>query len=224
MKNRKRCTVQAARTAACALAFLAAAVLPLSAQDDEDAPADFTAISPIFGQLVAFTQPAGFVPVFEQPTADRYIREAVPKGETAERWTQMITVTGAKGVAADPRASPEAFALAIVGGFKRACPETFSSAVLSRDPVDEHDAFAVVASCGTVGPEGAARSETALIVAIAGTEDYYTVQWAERGAADDALDIGEDTWRDRLDQLSPISLCPIVPGEKAPYPSCVGAD
>lgn len=228
MHDQQRCGTDGARriAAVLALALLAtAAAAPLHAADDDEAPAGFTAISPIFGQLVAFTQPSRFVPVFEEPTAGRYIREAVPKGETVESWTEMITVTGIKGAAADPQASPEGFASSIVEGFKRACPQTFATGVLSENQIDGHDAFAVVASCGSVGAEGAAHGETALIVAIKGAQDVYTIQWAERSeAAAEPIDIDDDAWRDRFEQLSPIRLCPIVPGEKAPYPSCVAAD
>ncbi|MGH6710628.1 MAG: hypothetical protein ACREEK_16835 [Bradyrhizobium sp.] len=38
-------------------------------------------------------------------------------------------------------------------------------------------------------------------------------------AAQSAIDEGK--WLARLGQLQPIRLCPIVPGEPAPYPSCV---
>ncbi|WP_439544396.1 hypothetical protein [Hyphomicrobium sp.] len=228
MHDRQRCGIVGLRRGGSLLGLLllaTAAAGSLYAADDDDTPAGFTAISPIFGQLVAFTQPPGFVPVFEEPTANRYIREAVPKGETVENWTQMITITGVKGAAADPEASPEGFASAIVDGFKRTCPQTFATAVLSEDQIDGHDAYAVVASCGSVGTEGAAHSETALIVAIEGAEDYYTIQWAERSeAAAEPLDIDDDAWRQRFEQLSPIRLCPIVPGESAPFPSCVAAD
>jgi hypothetical protein len=228
MHDRHHCSTHSARRLAgiLGLTLLAtAAAAPLHAAGDDEAPAGFTAISPIFGQLVAFTQPSRFVPAVEEPTAGRYIREAVPKGETVESWTEMITITGIKGTAADPQASPEGFATSIVEGFKRACPETFATQMLSDDPIDDHDAFAVVASCGSVGPKGAAHGETALIVAIKGAADYYTIQWAERSeAASEPLDIDDDTWRDRFEQLSPIRLCPIVPGERAPYPSCVAAN
>jgi hypothetical protein len=33
--------------------------------------------------------------------------------------------------------------------------------------------------------------------------------------------VSDDRWGARLRVLSPIDLCPIVPGEAAPYPSCV---
>jgi hypothetical protein len=50
---------------------------------------------------------------------------------------------------------------------------------------------------------------------------YYTLQWAERGPAAGKIAIDEAKWQARLRQLQPIRLCPILPGEHAPYPSCV---
>ena len=71
-------------------------------------PASFTVISPIFGQLVRFSMPSSFIAVGENTRGGHYLREAVPKGESAERWSQMITVTGAKGLAGNPDISPQA--------------------------------------------------------------------------------------------------------------------
>jgi hypothetical protein len=185
-------------------------------------PAALTVISPIFGQLVAFSQPSSFVVGFEKATATNYIRESVPKGETVERWAQMITVTGAKGLAAKPEITPAVFAGLITDGFRKACPDTFATVSLGEPEIAGHKAFAVVVGCGTVGAGGSTRSETALILAIRGASDVYTIQWAERGAASrQSPTIDKAVWQKRLGQLSPIRLCPIVAGEKAPYPSCV---
>ena len=63
------------------------------------APASFTVISSVFGQLVRIAIPAGFVAIHENTEDTFYIREAVLKGETANQWSQMITVTGARGLA-----------------------------------------------------------------------------------------------------------------------------
>jgi len=206
-------------------AFILLLLSPLAAMAlaDETKTPSFTAVSPIFGELVAFSQPASFVPVFEDATADRYIREAVPKGETVEDWTQMITVTGAKGLAGNPEVTPTSFASLIADGFNKACPETFSAFDLGDMDIAGHKAFAAVVSCGSVAMGGKSHSETALVLAIKGASEYYTIQWAERTAASahpPAID--KALWTRRLDELGPVRLCPIVPGEKAPYPSCVG--
>jgi len=62
-----------------------------------------------------------------------------------------------------------------------------------------------------------------LIVAVKGIADYYTIQWAERTPSSaENLTIDDAKWKGRLDKLTPIRICPIVGGEKAPYPSCLG--
>ena len=208
------------RTGLCLAALGALIVSAASAQGL--APTAFRVISPIFGQLVTFSMPASFVVVAENNSGPNYIREAVPKGETVNRWTQMITVTGAKGLAggpkANPDATPETFAGSIVGGFRSACPESFAAQGFGPTKFGDQDAYVAVASCGSVGADR--HGETALIVAVKGRADYYTLQWAERTQGPGKPAIDEAKWLDRLRQLQPIRFCPIVPGEAAPYPSC----
>lgn len=130
----------------------------------------------------------------------------------------MITVTGAKGAVGNPKATPESVAGSIVGGFKSACPDTFAAKGFGPTKFGDQDAYVAVGSCGSVGADR--HSETALIVAVKGRADYYTLQWAERGSTAGKAAIDEAKWLDRLRQLQPIRFCPIVPGEPAPYPSC----
>jgi hypothetical protein len=46
------------------------------------------------------------------------------------------------------------------------------------------------------------------------------LQWAERAPTVAKGVIDEAKWQARLRQVQPIRVCPIVPGERAPYPSC----
>lgn len=201
--------------------YLAALAAMLGSAAAAEAPPAFKVISPIFGQLVSFSMPQTFVVIGENTNGPSYIREAVLKGETADRWTQMITVTGAKAMAANPKASPEAFAASIAGGFKSACPDTFVAKGLGPTKFGDQDAYVALASCGSVVSAPDKHSETALVVAVKGNTDYYTLQWAERTPASGKPMIDEAKWLERLRQLQPIRLCPIMPGEAAPYPSCV---
>jgi hypothetical protein len=187
----------------------------------EGPPTVFKVISPIFSQLVTFSMPSTFVVVGENTNGPSYIREAVLKGETAARWTQMITVTGAKAMVANPKMSPEIFAASIAGGFKSACPDTFAAKGVGPAKFGDQDGYVALASCGSVVSAPDKHSETALVVAVKGSADYYTLQWAERTPASGKPVIDEAKWLERLRQLQPIRLCPIVPGEAAPYPSCV---
>lgn len=185
------------------------------------ATSGYSVISPIFGQLVSFTLPVEFRTVFEKGNQKNYIREAVLNGETVERWTQMVTVTGAKGLAADPDITPEAFAAYIAEGFRNSCPDSYSAQILQGGKLDSKwDQLAAVVSCGRSPETGG--SESALILVIRGEKDYYTIQWAERGfPSAAALPVNQAKWNGRLAKLSPINLCPIVAGEPAPYPSCM---
>jgi hypothetical protein len=180
------------------------------------------AISPIFSQLVAFKMPLSFQVVNEETGAHSYIREAVPKGETTEQWTQMITVTGYKDAAADPGPPPAALINTIADGFTKACPDTVSVGDLGKPPIDGYPAQLAFVACGSATDGGSAHREAALILAIKGSHDYYTIQWAERGPAQATRVAFDQThWMEKLKQLMPIFLCAKVSGEQAPYPSCV---
>ena len=197
-------------------AVLAALVLPASAESER--PKAFTVISPVFGQLVTFSMPLNFAVVAEDTRGAHYTREAVPKGETSERWTEMITITGAKGVSANPNMTPEKFAGGMAAGFKRICPDSFAAKALGETKFGAANAFVVVVGCGAVS----GHSETALIAVVRGAADFYTIQWAERGATVSVPPVEDARWPQRLRALQPIALCAIVPGEAAPYPSCLG--
>ncbi len=203
-----------------AIGLLGTSIVRSWAQNPAAAPASLTVISPVFGQLVRFSMPARFTAVFENAKEAFYIREAVLKGETANQWSQMITVTGARGLAGSANFSPQNLAESIVGGFKRACPESFTAKALGGTKFGAQDAFVGVASCGAVGADK--HSEAALIVAVKGNSDAYTIQWAERTAQSSSGPVIDETkWQARLRELMPIRLCAIVAGEAAPYPSCL---
>lgn len=196
-----------------------------AADGDEETPPSQVAISPIFSQLVMFSMPGNFLAVAENVTEDRYIREAVINGESVDAWTQMITVTGAKGLAQAEGATAKAFVESIASGFQNACPQTFTLKPLGSSTISEYEAYAAIAGCGTVASSPSGHGESALLIALKGDDDMYTIQWAERspGSAE-APTFADDTWTSRREQLDPIRLCAIVDGEAAPYPSCLNAN
>src|SRR3954468_13061445 len=197
---------------------------PKSAAPKPTPPASVTVISPVFGQLVRFSLPSAFAAVsFEKTNGPSYIRESVLKGETVSAWTQMITVTGAQGLAANPQVTPQSFAVSMAAGFKKACPDTFAVKPFGAIKFGDQDGFVAVVGCGSIETTPDKHGETALIIAVKGSADYYTIQWAERAppsAEKPAID--EAKWQGRLSKLKPIRFCTIVPGEAMPYPSCVG--
>jgi hypothetical protein len=180
------------------------------------------AISPIFSQLLAFKMPLAFHVANEETAPHSYIREAVLQGETVDQWTQMITVTGYKGVAADPGPPPAVLINTLADNFKKACPDTITVGDLGSIPIDGYPAGLAFLACGTAIEGGNAHSEAALVLVVKGTQDYYSIQWAERGPAQASrVAFDEQHWLSRLKQLMPVFLCARVSGEKAPYPSCI---
>jgi hypothetical protein len=133
----------------------------------------------------------------------------------------MVTLTGAKGLAANQAVTAQRLVEQIAGGFQRACPSSFAAQPFGTLKISGYDAFVALFGCGTVS-SGFPRSEVAMVLAVKGAADYYTIQWAERAqesAQRPVLD-GEK-WLGRLKQLNPIKVCDRVPNEPAPYPSCI---
>lgn len=180
-----------------------------------------TAITPVYSQLVRFSYPPGFEPAYARDGGSQYIQEYVLEGETVEKWSQMVTLTGAKDLAPNPKVTPQRFVQHIAAGFQRACPSTFAAQGIGTVKISGHEAFIAIVGCGAVSGSKA-RSEIAVILAIKGSADYYTIQWAERAqptGQPPALDARK--WLARLKRLNPIKVCARIPGEPAPYASCM---
>lgn len=180
-------------------------------------------ITPVFHRLVAFTLPPPFKMSFERTTGNIYVREHVPAGENVDEWTRMISLSGVQGLSYNADATLPAYLQALARGFQRHCPETYVALDLGPQPLVKEPSFATVVSCGRVSSGGKAHSETSVMLAIRGPDDFYVLQWTERGR-DSAHPLALDSklWSARLAQLGPVQLCPIVPGEGPPYPSCGG--
>ena len=179
------------------------------------------AVTPVFSELVRFTPPEGFAIALEDARDPHYTREMVPEGETSELWTQMITLKAEKGLSADPKSTPQPYLEKFAGNFRGVCPETFAAKWIGPTTISGHDAHVAWLSCGTLESGSNARSDSFLIVAIKGTNDFYRILWTERGpASSQPIVFDEAKWGDKLKQLNSIRICAKVPGEAAPYPSC----
>lgn len=180
-------------------------------------------ITPVFHRLVAFSLPPPFKLAFERTTGNIYVREHVPEGESVDEWSRMITLSGVQGMAYSPEATPHGYLQALARGFQRHCPDSYVALDLGPQPLAKEPSFATVVSCGRVTSGGKAHSETSIMVAIKGSDDFYALQWTEHGAdSSQPLALDGKYWTARLAQLGPVQLCPIVPGEGPPYPSCGG--
>jgi hypothetical protein len=209
------------------LVLVAGLVTAALAAGQIPAGASVEVISPVFHQLVAYSLPSGFqFNAPEHANAKSYLREVPLKGQTVEHWTQMITLTGENGATATGLTVEQMMNI-LASGYKSSCPQTFAYEPAGATTISGQKAFVALVSCGRVtdagGAPDAVHSESAMILAIAGSQDMYTLQWAERAApSDNPLPPDVAKWKERLHLLEPIHVCAEVPGEKAPYPSCLG--
>ena len=177
-----------------------------------------TVVTPIYSQLVAFPIPANFKADYESEHQGSYIVEFVPHGESVKDWSQMVTVTGAAGLAGQMPVAE--FADRLAAGYQNACPQTFAALRLVAPVIaGAKAAFAGYLGCGSSGT----RSEAMVFVIVQGRSEIYSIQWAERGPAlTTPPNPDPDIWLARADALGLLRLCDPVPGEAAPYPSCTG--
>jgi hypothetical protein len=200
-------------------------------QPSNNLPADLApdtliqTITPVFGQLVLLPREARFQTMNERTNGPIYMQESVPRGESLTQWTEMLTLQGFRGLAANPQASPIAMVQSIAGGFRNACPQTFAARGLGVVQLGGAEGYAAVIGCGSnpaVGSSGFV-SETMAIVVMRGRADLYAMQWAERGPSmAQAPRLDDPKWTQRIRHLMGARLCDPQPGETAPYPSCSG--
>ncbi len=173
-------------------------------------------VSPIYGQLVAVAVPQDFRAGYEHEENGSYLLELTPRTETVDAWSQMITLSGGKGLAG--KLSVLDVATELAKGYQDACPTTFSARSFPAPKVKgASEAFQGYLGCGDTG----GQSEAIVFVVIKGASDIYTVQWAERGAPQSKpMEPDPAHWRPRADTLSLARVCTKVAGEQAPYPSC----
>jgi TPR repeat protein len=184
-----------------------------------------TWVGPVYSQLLSFSVPPTFRQAAIKSDSASYSSGWIPENETTEKWTKMVVLTGARGLASTPNLSPKTFADMMAQYFKKSCPDSFTRSELFEGKISGHDAFITVFHCGVLIPPAQNTAESAMIALIKGASDYYSIQWLERGAATQGqIEIDKASWLEKFKKLEPIKLCPVVPGEQAPYASCVNAN
>lgn len=178
-----------------------------------------TTAVPVFGEVVRFQTPQGFKTASETKEAEYYAFSLVPKAENAKTWSEMVSVTGTKGLA--KHVTAPAFASVTQTTTKARCPTSYAFLDLGALTIDGYPASASVHGCGSSKSDTGNEKDVSLIIAIQGKEDLLTVQWSIRGPAEKAPpQLDPAVWTSRLKALGPIKICRRVPGEKPPFVSC----
>ena len=127
------------------------------------------------------TAAAGFVIGFEKANADQSILERIPKGESVQQWTRMLTSQRFNGRARDP--GPEQLLVNIRGLLAHSCPGATTSPIVAMT-VSGRPAARMRADCPLNGQTG--LPETFFIIAFAGISDLFAEQVAFRHVPSDA--------------------------------------
>ncbi|MGL4604649.1 MAG: hypothetical protein ACRCU9_10940 [Iodobacter sp.] len=199
-----------------------AGVLAASVNVKDFVPLQVTTAIPLFSQMLLFSYPKGFTLIHSERRSEIFFQQYVLDGESKNDWSQAVRITALKNMAADLTITPERVAASIAKGYLSDCPNSHTFTPFSGLKSGRHNVFAIVMSCGTIAPkQSAPYSRSELTIVIQGDKDYYTVQWIERSLPSEGpIPFNQDKWSDRFKFLIPIKLCPVIPGEKPPYPSC----
>jgi hypothetical protein len=137
-------------------------------------PLVLAAVSPALDRLVSPSL-SGFVVDYEAGNAEQAIREEVPKGETVQQWTRMVTTQWFAGVST--RLTAAQFLQNVAGGLEQSCPKaTTTKPVLGTRSGRPSAQFR--ANCPYLASTG--KPETFYMLAIAGPSDLHVKQVAFR--------------------------------------------
>lgn len=207
------------------LVLSAASFAPFAAAQSTLSLPTATVVTPIFGELFAHSIPAGFRGQAEQTNGDLYLRALVLASDLDAEWKQRILTTGKRATGQLASLTSKQFAMQIARGFQQSCPATFSGGAMAEGKIGTgHGVYIMLVSCGshTLTTTKAATSESALVAVVQGDQNFYSVQWSERGApVDRAPTANLDLWSSRLKAITPFLVCERRPEEAPPYPSCL---
>lgn len=153
------------------------------------------AAAPAGERLMAAT-PTGFVSAFSAQQGQMTIEERIPRGETVEHWSRMITVQRFAGIA---QLGSRHLLERIADGLKQACPDGAATPI-GDSVIDGRTVSTMRADCPLNPQTG--KPETFFAKVFTGATDLYSVQFAFRstpGAADIAA---------AQAYLSSVALCP----------------
>ncbi len=119
----------------------------------------------------------GFVVVHEKANLNQSIREEVPKGQTARRWSKMVTTQWFRKL--PERMTPAEYAGTMIKSLPTSCPGATASPLQSLK-VSGFDAVRFKVVCPNTAN---GMAESFFMLAVAGGGDMYVKQVAFRGEA-----------------------------------------
>ena len=166
-----------------AAAALLLAAVPWTSGAESKSDTSYDAVIPLYGRVLGFQLPDGFVAQAPKSNGTNFLMEFLPKGETVENWTRLVTIQAYKGAARQPANSADIAR----GAFEpKAC--TIGPVYLFSGEQVVHGALKrslVVNGCASL-PAGAypkamkGASERDAILFFRDADTLYTLNYAER--------------------------------------------
>ncbi len=132
------------------------------------------AIAAFVNENLITTAPAGYHVAFQNKGDEGLITEWVPAGETAENWTEMVTVQ----VFYHLKMSPEAFMTDLETQWLRSCPGADRAQPIVNAVENGYPTLVWLLSCPQNPSSG--KVEITWFKAVQGTDSFYVVQKAFR--------------------------------------------
>jgi hypothetical protein len=138
----------------------------------------------LFGRILLFEMPAGFIPQPPQQARGQYLMELLPRGESFENWSSLITITAFDGVGSSSTSITD-IARQIFANSPCAGTQTYNDGGIATTQ-DGLQQAVIALSCDDL-PAGAysgaiaGASERAAIYVFRDERSLYTLQYAVRG-------------------------------------------
>ena len=131
---------------------------------------------------IYFELPPGFEQGFEESDESFFIQEWVPKGESVNDWSEMLTLT----IQNMPNIDPVEFFNHMADGWEKSCPE-YGGLLLHEGLENNYPVALWFLKCPANPMTG--KPEFAYIKGIAGNDNFYTVQLAYALLSEEITDL-----------------------------------
>lgn len=159
---------------------------------------------PIFNQKLEFSYSTDYKIGFQQTQAGVFMMELIPKKDSVENWTEMLTVSGYKDLASAQ--TPDSAMKLESDSIKAACPKDFVFEKIDYKHSQNYPVALAIVGCSK-HPTLAGKSELALQLVIKGKKDIYMLKKAFHQATNAKDSLSKANYKARADELLNVQVC-----------------
>jgi hypothetical protein len=171
--------------------------------------------SRVWSQAVVHAIPDGWKLVQQGASADgaRYTLNYAPEGASPSSWTELITVTGFKDMAKDPKASPAGMVEYLARQKRAVCPDRAVAISAGDVMLGQRRGNIAIVGCGQLPSDiagiKAGEGEISLHIVISGDKDMYVITRLQRVAPYEpsAEPISKEVFGRLVRELLPAGIC-----------------